>query len=63
MKTNHLSRRQFLQWSAMASGALALSACAPSAAPAGGDKLQPEGERCTCQPKAMSSLIGTTGAI
>lgn len=43
MKNNHLSRRQFLQWSAMASGALALSACAPAAAPAGGGQAATEG--------------------
>ena len=43
MKTNYLSRRQFLQWSAMASGALALSACAPAAAPAGGGQAATEG--------------------
>lgn len=36
MKMNHLSRRRFLQLSAMTGGALALAACAPGAAPAGG---------------------------
>ena len=36
MKLNSVSRREFLKWSAMASGAVALAACAPSpAAPAG----------------------------
>ena len=33
-KVNTLSRRQFLQWTGMAAGAVALAACAP-AAPAG----------------------------
>ena len=35
MTSNPLSRRQFLQLSAVAGGALALSACVPAAAPAG----------------------------
>ena len=36
MNANYLSRRQFLQFSAMAGGALALAACAPAGAPAAG---------------------------
>ena len=45
MKMNQLSRRKFLQLSAMASGALAISACAPAGAPAadGGDGAMAEG--------------------
>ncbi|MCB0064685.1 MAG: extracellular solute-binding protein [Caldilineaceae bacterium] len=38
MKKNHLSRRRFLQVSAMAGGAWALAACAPAGAPAGGEE-------------------------
>ncbi|MEZ4681547.1 MAG: substrate-binding domain-containing protein [Caldilineaceae bacterium] len=38
MKKSHLSRRQFLKVSAMASGALALAACTPAGAPAGGSE-------------------------
>jgi len=35
MKHNYVSRRDFLKWSAMASGALALAACVPAATPGG----------------------------
>lgn len=37
MKKSYLSRRQFLQVSAMAGGAMALAACAPAGAPAGSE--------------------------
>ncbi|MBX3011152.1 MAG: extracellular solute-binding protein [Caldilineaceae bacterium] len=38
MKYHAVSRRDFLKWSAMASGTLALAACSPAAAPTGGDQ-------------------------
>ena len=41
MNANYLSRRQFLQFSAMAGGALALAACAPAGAPAAGGEAAP----------------------
>ena len=44
MKHNSVSRRDFLKWSAMASGALALAACAPAGAPAGGEQAAAGGE-------------------
>ena len=44
MKHNSVSRRDFLKWSAMASGALALAACAPAGAPAGGEQAATGGE-------------------
>ena len=34
MNNNGISRRQFLQWSAMSAGVVALAACAPAGAPA-----------------------------
>ena len=33
MKQNGINRRQFLQWSALTTGAAVLAACAPAAAP------------------------------
>ena len=44
MQSNGLSRRRFLQLSAMAGGALALAACAPTAAPSGGAETEAGGE-------------------
>ncbi|MEM7532253.1 MAG: extracellular solute-binding protein [Chloroflexota bacterium] len=35
MRTNLMSRRDFLRWSAMGTGAVVLAACAPAAAPSG----------------------------
>ncbi|MEZ4865538.1 MAG: extracellular solute-binding protein [Caldilineaceae bacterium] len=44
MKQSPISRRDFLKWSAMTGGALALVACAPAAAPAGGEQAATGGE-------------------
>ena len=41
MKLNSVSRREFLKWSAMASGAVALAACAPSPAAPRGRRQEP----------------------
>ncbi|HRA66975.1 MAG TPA: twin-arginine translocation signal domain-containing protein, partial [Caldilinea sp.] len=48
-KANSLSRRQFLRLTGMAAGAVALAACAPSAAPAGQDAAGDAGEAAAGQ--------------
>lgn len=53
MQFNHLSRRQFLQWSALAGSALALAAC-PAAAPSGGEQPAAAGEAA---PAAEGAVI------
>lgn len=56
MKHQPVSRRDFLKWSAMASGAFALAACAPAAAPGatGGEQAASGGEAA---PAPEGSLI------
>lgn len=55
MKKSHLSRRKFLQVSAMAGGALALAACAPAGAPAAGG-----GEEAAAGGEAAPAAEGST---
>ncbi|MEZ4706848.1 MAG: substrate-binding domain-containing protein [Caldilineaceae bacterium] len=58
MKTNHLSRRQFLQFSAVAGGVLALSACAPAGAPAGGDQAAAGGSEAVAEGDVVTYWAG-----
>jgi len=55
MNLNALSRRQFLQLSALASSAAALAACAPAAAPAGGEPAAAGGEAAPAAEGAVLS--------